>query len=47
MAIPSLGGVPESSVEAGAWTHGYTFHGDADKIFRDFFGGNNPFQGEK
>jgi len=38
------GGVPESSVEAGAWTNGYTFHGDADKIFREFFGGSNPFQ---
>lgn len=38
------GGVPKSSVEAGAWTHGYTFHGDAEKIFRDFFGGSNPFQ---
>lgn len=37
--------MPDSSLEGGAWTHGYTFHGDAEKIFRDFFGGVNPFQG--
>jgi len=28
----------------GAWTTGYTFHGDAEKVFRDFFGGDNPYQ---
>ena len=38
-------GVPEGSGEAGAWTQGYTFHGSAEKVFRDFFGGDNPFQG--
>jgi len=37
-------GVPAGSGAAGAWTHGYTFHGNADKVFRDFFGGDNPFQ---
>ncbi|CAH1800025.1 unnamed protein product [Owenia fusiformis] len=37
-------GVPEGSGESGAWTGGYTFHGNADKVFRDFFGGDNPFQ---
>lgn len=37
-------GVPSGSVETGAWTKGYTFHGDAEKVFRDFFGGDNPFQ---
>jgi len=37
-------GVPAGSGNAGAWTHGYTFHGNADKVFRDFFGGDNPFQ---
>lgn len=37
-------GVPEGSGEAGAWTQGYTFHGSAEKVFRDFFGGDNPFQ---
>lgn len=36
-------GVPSGKIESGAWTHGYTFHGNADKVFRDFFGGNNPF----
>lgn len=38
-------GVPVGSGEAGAWTYGYTFHGNAEKVFRDFFGGDNPFQG--
>lgn len=28
------------------WNEGYTFHGNADKIFRDFFGGDNPFSGK-
>ncbi|BFZ25172.1 hypothetical protein BsWGS_28211 [Bradybaena similaris] len=37
-------GVPVGSGEAGAWTYGYTFHGNAEKVFRDFFGGDNPFQ---
>ena len=27
------------------WTDGYVFHGDADRVFRDFFGGDNPFAG--
>ena len=38
-------GVPSGSGEAGAWTNGYTFHGNPEKVFRDFFGGDNPFQG--
>ncbi len=28
------------------WNEGYVFHGNADKIFRDFFGGDNPFSGK-
>jgi DnaJ family protein B protein 13 len=28
------------------WNEGYVFHDNADKIFRDFFGGENPFAGE-
>ncbi|XP_006813296.1 dnaJ homolog subfamily B member 13-like [Saccoglossus kowalevskii] len=36
-------GVPSGSGETGAWTDGYTFHGDSHKVFRDFFGGENPF----
>ena len=38
-------GVPHGKEESGAWTQGYVFHGNADKVFRDFFGGDNPFQG--
>merc|ERR1711894_816047 len=37
-------GVPSGTAESGAWTNGYTFHGNAEKVFRDFFGGDNPFQ---
>lgn len=37
-------GVPTGSGESGAWTQGYTFHGNPDTVFRDFFGGDNPFQ---
>ncbi|XP_043929314.1 dnaJ homolog subfamily B member 13 [Protopterus annectens] len=37
------GGVPPEFGGSGAWTSGYTFHGNAEKIFRDFFGGDNPF----
>ncbi|XP_071505548.1 dnaJ homolog subfamily B member 13-like [Diadema antillarum] len=36
-------GVPAGTEDSGAWTQGYTFHGDAHKVFREFFGGNNPF----
>jgi len=39
------GGIPVGVDESGTWTSGYTFHGDADRVFRDFFGGDNPFQG--
>ena len=27
------------------WTTGYTFHGDAGRVFAEFFGGDNPFAG--
>lgn len=37
------GGIPPEFGVTGAWTSGYTFHGNANKIFRDFFGGDNPF----
>lgn len=37
-------GVPEGSGQAGAWNWGYTFHGNAEKVFRDFMGSENPFQ---
>jgi len=35
-------GVP-SGDDPGGWTTSYTFHGDANKVFREFFGGDNPF----
>jgi len=28
------------------WIEGYVFHGNSDKVFRDFFGGDNPFSGK-
>ena len=35
------GGIP--SREGPGFTDGYTFHGDPEKVFREFFGGSNPF----
>nr|CAB3238721.1 hsp40 heat shock protein 40 [Phallusia mammillata] len=35
------GGVPSN--EGSGFTPGYTFHGDPEKVFREFFGGANPF----
>lgn len=35
-------GVPNAG-KNGAWSTGYTYHGDAEKTFRDFFGTDNPF----
>lgn len=29
------------------WNEGYVFQGNSDKIFRDFFGGDNPFAGKE
>ncbi|KAI1903195.1 hypothetical protein AGOR_G00024710 [Albula goreensis] len=37
------GGIPPECGENGAWTTGYIYHENPEKIFRDFFGGNNPF----
>lgn len=39
------GGIPEEAGENGAWTAGYTYHENPEKIFRQFFGGDNPFAG--
>lgn len=39
------GGIPEEAGENGAWTEGYTYHENPEKIFRQFFGGDNPFAG--
>lgn len=35
-------GVPNAG-KNGAWSQGYTFHGDAEQTFKDFFGTDNPF----
>lgn len=36
------GGVPTADEE---FLDGYVFHGDPKKVFKDFFGGSNPFAG--
>ena len=33
-------GLPKQN---GGWSEGYTFHGDAKRVFREFFGTDNPF----
>eukprot|EP00112_Aurelia_sp_Birch-Aquarium-sp1_P007178 Seg1782.12 transcript_id=Seg1782.12/GoldUCD/mRNA.D3Y31 product="DnaJ subfamily B member 13" protein_id=Seg1782.12/GoldUCD/D3Y31 len=35
------GGIP--NVENDGFSKGYVFHGDPDKVFKEFFGGDNPF----
>jgi len=35
------GGIPTEDGEG--FAHGYTFHGDAMKVFDEFFGGDNPY----
>lgn len=35
-------GVPNAGSN-GAWSQGYTFQGDAEKTFKEFFGTDNPF----
>ncbi|KAM4620005.1 dnaJ homolog subfamily B member 13 [Polymixia lowei] len=37
------GGIPQEFGGNGAWTSGYVYHGNPEKIFRQFFGGDNPF----
>ncbi|XP_030648156.1 dnaJ homolog subfamily B member 13 [Chanos chanos] len=36
------GGIPVE-LDNGAWTSGYVYHGNPEKIFKQFFGGDNPF----
>ena len=36
------GGVPTANQD---FLEGYTFHGDAKRVFNEFFGGDNPFAG--
>lgn len=40
------GGIPSELGASGAWSSGYTYHGNAEETFRQFFGGDNPFAGE-
>ena len=35
-------GVPTTDL-TGGFSGGYVFHGNPDKVFREFFGGDNPF----
>ncbi|NP_001089893.1 DnaJ heat shock protein family (Hsp40) member B13 S homeolog [Xenopus laevis] len=37
------GGVPLEFGGEEAWTSGYVFHGNPDRTFNEFFGGDNPF----
>ncbi|XP_025008263.2 dnaJ homolog subfamily B member 13 isoform X3 [Gallus gallus] len=37
------GGIPVGSDGEDAWTAGYVFHNNPDKVFKEFFGGHNPF----
>jgi len=30
---------------SGEYTKGYVFHGDPERVFKEFFGGDNPFSG--
>ncbi|XP_020485863.2 dnaJ homolog subfamily B member 13 [Labrus bergylta] len=37
------GGIPPEFGSNGAWSSKYAYHGNPDKTFKQFFGGNNPF----
>ncbi|XP_071989953.1 dnaJ homolog subfamily B member 13 [Engystomops pustulosus] len=37
------GGIPAEFGGLDAWTSGYVYHGNPDKTFKEFFGGDNPF----
>ncbi|KAM4544715.1 dnaJ homolog subfamily B member 13 [Odontesthes bonariensis] len=37
------GGIPAEFGSGGAWSSKYIYHGNPDKTFREFFGGDNPF----
>ncbi|XP_065514675.1 dnaJ homolog subfamily B member 13 isoform X2 [Caloenas nicobarica] len=37
------GGIPEEFSNDNPWTAGYVFHNNPNKVFREFFGGDNPF----
>ncbi|XP_026706090.1 dnaJ homolog subfamily B member 13 isoform X1 [Athene cunicularia] len=37
------GGIPLEFGDENPWAAGYVFHNNPDKVFREFFGGDNPF----
>uniref|UniRef100_A0A8D1E5A4 J domain-containing protein n=1 Tax=Sus scrofa TaxID=9823 RepID=A0A8D1E5A4_PIG len=37
------GGIPLEFGSQTPWTTGYVFHGNPEKVFHEFFGGDNPF----
>ncbi|XP_041586495.1 dnaJ homolog subfamily B member 13 isoform X2 [Vulpes lagopus] len=37
------GGIPLEYGSQTPWTTGYVFHGNPEKVFHEFFGGDNPF----
>ncbi|XP_059874278.1 dnaJ homolog subfamily B member 13 [Delphinus delphis] len=37
------GGIPVEFGSQAPWTTGYVFHGNPEKVFHEFFGGDNPF----
>ncbi|XP_054481305.1 dnaJ homolog subfamily B member 13 [Anoplopoma fimbria] len=37
------GGIPPEFGSSGAWSSKYVYHGNPDKTFKEFFGGDNPF----
>uniref|UniRef100_A0A8C3F544 DnaJ heat shock protein family (Hsp40) member B13 n=1 Tax=Chrysemys picta bellii TaxID=8478 RepID=A0A8C3F544_CHRPI len=37
------GGIPLEFGSENPWSVGYVFHGNAEKVFKEFFGGDNPF----
>lgn len=39
------GGIPLEFASDNPWSVGYVFHNNPDKVFREFFGGDNPFAG--
>lgn len=41
------GGIPLEASNTGAWSSKYVYHGKPEKTFTQFFGGDNPFAGEK
>ncbi|XP_032909199.1 dnaJ homolog subfamily B member 13 isoform X5 [Catharus ustulatus] len=37
------GGIPLEFASDNPWSVGYVFHNNPEKVFREFFGGDNPF----